>query len=466
MVMTTTTDASAVRRRIPGDVERTIRRTQRFDGVFSAGGVVVLVVAMGLLLTLLADLAADGLGRIDGDLLTSLPSRRPSQAAILSAWFGTSLTIGALTFIAFQPPAPVQSNPTVLEPRLAVLPVHGHADPDVQRYLATAGGVPRQCRRYRRDPDGDDDGDERRCDLDPIPAPPTDAIVSADMAASPLPHLRKATVTDPADAATGRSRLAETGTQATLRADVRELSFWYGEAQALKNISMPIVDRSVTALIGPSGCGKSTLLRCFNRMHDLYPGNRYQGSITVYPEGDNIIGPDADPILVRLRIGMVFQKPNPFPKSILENVAAGLHVRGLRKRSLIEETVEAALRKAALSDEVKDRLHRSAYDLSGGQQQRLCIARALAPEPEILLLDEPTSALDPIATAKIEDLIRQRGAEITIVIVTHNMQQASRISNPAGFMYLGKLVEHGDTRQMFVTLRDERTEAYITGRYG
>ena len=189
------------------------------------------------------------------------------------------------------------------------------------------------------------------------------------------------------------------------RAEVRNLSFFYGEKQALRQINLPIADRKVTALIGPSGCGKSTLLRCFNRMHDLYPGNRYDGEIRLYPEGVNIVGRDVDPLLVRLRIGMVFQKPNPFPKSIYENVAAGLWVRGVRQKSIVDERVEWALRHAALWDEVKDRLRESAYGLSGGQQQRLCIARTVAVKPEVILLDEPCSALDPISTAKIEELI-------------------------------------------------------------
>ena len=254
---------------------------------------------------------------------------------------------------------------------------------------------------------------------------------------------------------------------ATVRAQVEDFSFHYADGtKALKAITMPILDRKVTALIGPSGCGKSTLLRSFNRMHDLTPGNRYEGRITLLPEGTNLVGKEVDPVMVRLRVGMVFQKPNPFPKSIFENVAAGLRVRGVRSRSLIEETVEAALRRAAIWDEVKDRLHRPAYDMSGGQQQRLCIARALAPNPEILLLDEPTSALDPIATAKIEDLIQELGRETTILIVTHNMQQAARISAKTGFMYLGELVEFDDTSTIFSTPRDRRTEEYVTGRYG
>lgn len=253
----------------------------------------------------------------------------------------------------------------------------------------------------------------------------------------------------------------------TLRARLEGLNFFYADGtQALKNVDMPILDRKVTAIIGPSGCGKSTLLRSLNRMHDLYPGNRYEGRIILEPEGENLIGPDADPVLVRLRIGMVFQKPNPFPKSIYENVAAGLRVRGIKNRTVIDEAVESALKRAAVWDETKDKLHGSAYELSGGQQQRLCIARALAPNPEILLLDEPTSALDPIATAKIEGLVQELSESVTIVIVTHNMQQASRISHRTAFMYLGDLIEFGETEQVFSTPRHPRTENYITGRYG
>ena len=252
-----------------------------------------------------------------------------------------------------------------------------------------------------------------------------------------------------------------------LRARIENFSFYYANGhQAIKHVDMPILDRKITAIIGPSGCGKSTLLRSLNRMHDLYPGNRYEGKVILEPEGENLIGPEADPVLVRLRVGMVFQKPNPFPKSIYENVAAGLRVRGIKKRSLIDEAVESALRRAAIWDEVKDKLHGSAYDLSGGQQQRLCIARGLAPNPEILLLDEPTSALDPIATAKVEDLLQELSETVTIVIVTHNMQQAARISHRTAFMYLGEAMEFGDTNQIFTTPRHPRTESYITGRYG
>jgi phosphate transport system ATP-binding protein len=252
----------------------------------------------------------------------------------------------------------------------------------------------------------------------------------------------------------------------SLRAEVKGLSFFYGENQALKNVNLPIVDRQVTALIGPSGCGKSTLLRCFNRMHDLYPGNRYQGEIRLNPENINIVDPSVDPMYVRLRIGMVFQKPNPFPKSIFENVAAGLHIRGMRSKTMIAERVEVALRQAALWEEVKDRLHTSAYGLSGGQQQRLCIARTLAPNPEMILLDEPTSALDPIATGKIEELIGELRDKYTIVIVTHNMQQAARISSNTGFMHLGVMVEYGNTEEIFLKPKEKRTQDYITGRFG
>ena len=255
--------------------------------------------------------------------------------------------------------------------------------------------------------------------------------------------------------------------QTAIRARIRDLSFFYADGtQALKHVNMPILDRNVTAIIGPSGCGKSTLLRALNRMHDLYPGNRYEGEIILEPEGENLIGPDSDPVLVRLRIGMVFQKPNPFPKTIYENVAAGLRVRGINNRAVIDEAVENALRRAAIWDDAKDRLHKSAYDLSGGEQQRLCIARALAPNPEILLLDEPTSALDPIATGKIEELIEELAQSVSIVIVTHNMHQAARISHRTAFMYLGELMEFAETNQIFSSPRHARTESYILGRQG
>jgi len=251
-----------------------------------------------------------------------------------------------------------------------------------------------------------------------------------------------------------------------LKAEVRDLNFYYGSVKALKDINLSIAEKKVTALIGPSGCGKTTYLRCFNRMHDLYPHNRYEGEIILNPDGLNIIGPDIDPIEVRMRISMVFQRPNPFPKSIYENVAYGPRVRGVRKRSGLDERVEKSLRGAALWDEVKDRLHDLAFNLSGGQQQRLCIARALATDPEILLFDEPTSALDPIATAKVEELILELKEEVTILIVTHNMQQAARVSDYTAFMYIGELIEFDKTDKVFTVPSQKLTEDYITGRFG
>ncbi len=251
-----------------------------------------------------------------------------------------------------------------------------------------------------------------------------------------------------------------------LKAEAIGLDFHYGEFQALHRIDLPIHENAVTALIGPSGCGKSTFLRCCNRMHDLYDGSRYGGEVKLYPDGVNIVGGGVDPIEMRMRIGMVFQKPNPFPKSIYDNVAFGLRTRGGLSRSEIADAVEAALKSAALWEEVKDRLQDSAWQLSGGQQQRLCIARALATGPELLLLDEPTSALDPIATAGIEELILTLRKRITIVIVTHNMQQAARISDWTAFFYLGKLIEFGATKQLFVKPEKAETEAYLTGRFG
>ena len=250
------------------------------------------------------------------------------------------------------------------------------------------------------------------------------------------------------------------------KSESRGLGFYYGSFQALKNISMPIYAKKVTALIGPSGCGKSTYLRCFNRMHDLYPGNRYEGDIMLYPDHTNILNPEVDPIEVRMRISMVFQKPNPFPKSIYENVAYGLRVRGERKRALLDEKVEDALRGAALWEEVKNRLDDLAFNLSGGQQQRLCIARALATDPEMLLFDEPTSALDPIATASIEQLLAELKEKVTILIVTHNMQQAARVSDYTAYMYLGELIEFDATDTIFMKPRNKQTEDYITGRFG
>ncbi len=254
--------------------------------------------------------------------------------------------------------------------------------------------------------------------------------------------------------------------QAPVKARVEALNFFYGGFQALKGLNMVIREKQVTALIGPSGCGKSTFLRCFNRMHDLTPGTRYEGRIMLQPEEMDLVASTVDPIEVRMRIGMVFQKPNPFPKSIFENVAYGLRIRGVRSQTRIQEEVEKALRDSALWDEVKDRLSSSALSLSGGQQQRLCIARALATNPEILLFDEPTSALDPIATARIEELIASLREQVTVLIVTHNMQQAARVSDYTAFMYLGEIVEFDETSRIFTNPGQKATEDYITGRYG
>jgi phosphate transport system ATP-binding protein len=249
------------------------------------------------------------------------------------------------------------------------------------------------------------------------------------------------------------------------RLRVRSLSVWFGEKQALKGVSMNIPSQRVTAVIGPSGCGKSTLIRAINRMHDLTPGARIEGQILL--DDADVYGSKVNPVLLRKRIGMVFQKPNPFPTmTIRENVSFAPRMHGERDKGQLEEIVERSLRRAALWDEVSDRLDAPATSLSGGQQQRLCIARALAVDPEVLLLDEPCSALDPIATAKIEDLITQLKRDYTVVMVTHNMQQAARISDLTAFMYLGELVEFGPTTQIFENPKEQRTEAYITGRFG
>ncbi|MFW5431513.1 MAG: phosphate ABC transporter ATP-binding protein PstB [Methylophilaceae bacterium] len=251
----------------------------------------------------------------------------------------------------------------------------------------------------------------------------------------------------------------------TIKAEARDFNFFYSNGyHALKNINLPLYENKITALIGPSGCGKSTLLRSFNRMHDLYPGNRYEGEIIMHPDNTNILDANVDPIEVRMRISMVFQKPNPFPKSIFENVAYGLRVRGEKNKRLLADKVEEALKGAALWDEVKDRLQDLAFNLSGGQQQRLCIARALATDPEIMLFDEPTSALDPIATANIEELMNDLRGKLTMLVVTHNMQQAARVSDYTAYMYLGDLIEHNNTGDIFIKPKDKRTEDYITGR--
>ena len=245
---------------------------------------------------------------------------------------------------------------------------------------------------------------------------------------------------------------------------VEALSLWYGEKQALFDVSLEISSKKITAFIGPSGCGKSTLLRCFNRLNDLVDGTRIEGDIRF--EGTSIYDHETDINLLRKRIGMVFQKSNPFPKSIYENVAFGCRIQGIHRAKELDPIVERSLRGAALWDEVKDRLHESALGMSGGQQQRLCIARAIAVEPEVILLDEPCSALDPIATAKIEELMQDLKKEYTLIIVTHNMQQASRVADFTAFMYLGRLVEYGPTERLFVNPQKKQTEDYITGRFG
>jgi phosphate transport system ATP-binding protein len=248
--------------------------------------------------------------------------------------------------------------------------------------------------------------------------------------------------------------------------EVRHLEAWFGSNQALKDISMSVEDGAVTAMIGPSGCGKSTLIRCLNRMHEVVPGARATGEVLL--DGDNIYAPGIDPVQVRAKVGMVFQKPNPFPTmSIFDNVIAGLRLNGVRRpRAELAAIVERSLRQAALWDEVKDSLQASGVSLSGGQQQRLCIARAIAVQPEVVLMDEPCSALDPIATTKIEELIHELKGQYTILIVTHSMQQAARVSDYTAFMYLGRLVEFGSTDKVFTTPAEKETEDYITGRFG
>lgn len=246
--------------------------------------------------------------------------------------------------------------------------------------------------------------------------------------------------------------------------EAKNVDFYYGQFHALKNISMSIGSNEVVAFIGPSGCGKSTFLRLFNRMNDLIPGSRLEGKIEI--DGKDIYGKDINVDVLRKNVGMVFQRPNPFPKSIYENVAYGLRVNGVKDESFISERVEQSLRGAALWDEVKDKLKKSAYALSGGQQQRLCIARAMANSPSVLLMDEPASALDPISTAKVEELIHEIKKDYTIVIVTHNMQQATRVSDKTAFFYLGSLIEYDATSKMFTNPSKEETQNYITGRFG
>lgn len=246
--------------------------------------------------------------------------------------------------------------------------------------------------------------------------------------------------------------------------EVNNLSFYYGDKLAVKNVTLDIEKNKITALIGPSGCGKTTLLRCFNRMHDLYKGNRYEGSIMF--KDINILDKNVDMTNLRAEIGMVFQKPTPFPMSIFDNIAYGLRLRGIKNKTELQDRVENALKKAAIWNEVSDRLSTSAFGLSGGQQQRLSIARTLAPEPDVILFDEPTSALDPISTKKIEELMQELRGNITMLIVTHNMQQAARISDRTAFMYMGELIEDGTTDKMFTNPEKQMTEEYITGKFG
>jgi len=246
--------------------------------------------------------------------------------------------------------------------------------------------------------------------------------------------------------------------------EMQDLDLWYGDNHVVKNVTLSIQENAVTAVMGPSGCGKSSLLRCLNRMNDLIPGARVEGKVLF--DGQNIYSDDANVYELRKKVGMVFQRPNPFPKSIYENVAFGLKIHGIRDRNLIQERVEKSLRDANLWDEVKDKLNDSAFDLSGGQQQRLCIARAVAIEPEVLLMDEPASALDPVSTAKLEQLMEELKENYTIVIVTHNIQQAARVADYTAFLMLGELVEFGKTERIFTAPSDKRTENYLTGKFG
>ncbi|HUN25530.1 MAG TPA: phosphate ABC transporter ATP-binding protein PstB [Steroidobacteraceae bacterium] len=267
-----------------------------------------------------------------------------------------------------------------------------------------------------------------------------------------------------AGAASSGTGAAELQAAPEAKIDVRHLDFYYGATRALKDVSLTLADRSITAFIGPSGCGKSTLLRVLNRMYAIYPGHRASGAVLL--DGEDILAPTVDVASLRFRVGMVFQKPTPFPMTVFDNVAFGVRLERRISRAVLEERVESALRGAALWDEVKDKLSQDGRSLSGGQQQRLCIARTIAVEPEVVLFDEPTAALDPISTLKIEEMLQSLRERYCIAIVTHNLQQAARVSNVTAFMYLGELVEVGSTEQMFTAPRDRRTDDYVTGRFG
>jgi len=297
----------------------------------------------------------------------------------------------------------------------------------------------------------------------PTDEPTDDTLSSPSPADEPAPADAPSSNGQPeSEEETQAAATNPTNTPVQPKIEIDDLDFWYGENHALQGISMDIQANQVTALIGPSGCGKSTLLRCLNRMNELIQGTTLEG--TIHVDGQDIYAENTDPVMVRRRVGMVFQKPNPFPKTIYKNVAWGAEINGYTGD--IDALVERSLRQAALWDEVKDRLHTSAYDLSGGQQQRLCIARTLAVEPDVVLMDEPASALDPIATSKVEETITELKKDYTIVIVTHNMQQASRISDETAFLYMGRLVEMNPTDQLFTRPEKDRTEAYVTGRFG
>ena len=387
------------------------------------------------------------------------------------------ITIGALSFIAFLPESPFKGEfPFLsfawLKDSFTAMPIQmfnwvSRPDPEFQVNAAAAGAILLGMTLLMNGV----------AICAPLPLPQENQLVSDMQTGTPgseMPRRGRRRRRTPRTAGSSTPRPTidvgrggggrERGGHGQVRAE--NLVLLLRRVQALKDLNIEIREKRVTALIGPSGCGKTTFLRCFNRMHDLTPGTRYEGRIMLYPDDLDLVAKGVDPIEVRMRIGMVFQKPNPFPKSIFENVAYGLRVRGLRSSARVEEEVEKALRRAAIWDEVKDRLDSSGLSLSGGQQQRLCIARALATNPEILLFDEPTSALDPIATARIEELIAELRDQVTVIIVTHNMQQAARVSDYTAFMYLGELIEFDNTSKLFTNPSQKATEDYITGRYG